>query len=73
MIELTSEQLRALDSEKQPLAAVDPRTGQIYRLIKQDVYELTCRIIGGGPGQVWGDEDDDLILSSTHPLRVTDR
>ena len=33
---------QALDSEKQPVAAVDPRTGQVYRLIKQEVYDLVC-------------------------------
>jgi hypothetical protein len=39
MIELRDDQLQALDAEKQPATAVDPRTGQVYRLIKQDVYE----------------------------------
>jgi len=24
---------------------VDPRTGQVYRLIKQEVYDLVCGII----------------------------
>jgi hypothetical protein len=40
MIELRDEQLQALDAETQPVAAVDPRTGQVYRLIKQEVYEV---------------------------------
>lgn len=36
MIELTKEQARALGHEKQPAAALDPQTGQVYRLIKQE-------------------------------------
>jgi hypothetical protein len=45
MIELRDDQLRALDSETQPVAAVDPRTGQEYLLIKREVYELVRSII----------------------------
>ncbi len=45
MIELTPKQVEALESEAQPIAALDPRTGQIYRLIKQEVYELVRGIV----------------------------
>jgi hypothetical protein len=45
MIELRDDQLQALDAETQPVAAVDPRTGQIYRLIKQEVYDLVCGVV----------------------------
>ena len=45
MIELREDQLRALDAEAQPPSAVDPRTGQIYRLIKQEVYTLVSSIV----------------------------
>ena len=45
MIELTPQQQLALDAETQPVAAVDPRTGQVYRLIKQEVYTLVCGIV----------------------------
>jgi hypothetical protein len=45
MIELRDDQLQALDAEKQPVSAVDPRTGQEYLLIKREVYELVCGII----------------------------
>ncbi len=38
MIELSDDQLKILDSEPQPGTVVDPRTGQVYRLIKQEVY-----------------------------------
>jgi hypothetical protein len=39
MIELRDDQLQALDAAAQPVAAVDPRTGQEYLLIKREVYE----------------------------------
>ena len=40
MIELREDQLRALDDEAQPATVVDPRTGQRYRLIREEVYRL---------------------------------
>ena len=44
MIELTDDQLRAIDQQTQPASVVDPRTGQTYRLIKEEVYQLDwCR------------------------------
>ena len=60
MIELREDQLRVLDDEPQPATVVDPRTGQCYRLIKQDVYDLVCGIIK--PFNRDWDPDDDLIL-----------
>ena len=61
MIELRDDQLLALDGEKQPVAAIDPRTGQVYRLIKQEVYDLVCATLKPY-GRGWDDPaDDDLI------------
>jgi hypothetical protein len=61
MIELTPEQLQALDAPEQPPVAVDPRTGQEYLLIRREIYELvrgTLKPYGRG----WDDPaDDDLI------------
>jgi len=45
MIELKEDQLQALDKATSPLAAVDPRTGQEYLLIKREAYELVRGII----------------------------
>jgi len=45
MIELTDMQQKALDGADQPLVAVDPRTGQIYRLIRQEIYEQVQGIL----------------------------
>ncbi len=62
MIELTAEQVQALEEQKAPLHVLNPRTQEVYVLIRQDVYNVTCSIVGGGKGQVWDDSaDDDLI------------
>jgi hypothetical protein len=39
MIELTPDQLQALDAPQQPPVAVDPRSGQEYLLIRREIYE----------------------------------
>ncbi len=62
MVELTEAQAQALDAQKSPLHVVNPCTREVYVLIRKEVYDLTCSIVGGGQGQVWDDEgDDDLI------------
>jgi hypothetical protein len=63
MIELTEEQLEALEAQTQgPLQVLNPRTQEIYVLIRQDVYQLTSRIISGPNRRGWDDPaDDDLI------------
>lgn len=66
MIELTEEQAQAMEAQKTPLQVVNPLTREVYVLVRQDVYNLTCSIVGGGPGQVWDDEaDNDLIRKRT--------
>lgn len=52
MIELTPAQVQAIDCEKQPARAVDPSTGQVYRLVKNEVYEIMNGYLKplGGPG-----------------------
>jgi hypothetical protein len=45
MIELTQDQQAAIDAGPQPPRFVDPRTGQEYRLIKREVYDLVCGIV----------------------------
>jgi hypothetical protein len=63
MIELTHEQVQAMDSQKPtPLQVLNPATQEVFVLIRKEVYDLTCSIVGGGKGQVWDDQaDDDLI------------
>jgi hypothetical protein len=63
MIELTPEQAQAMSEQKAPLQVLNPVTQEVFVLIRKEVYDLTCSIVGGGQGQVWDDEaDDDLIL-----------
>lgn len=61
MIELTDEQAQAMAMQPSPLHLLNPRTKETYVLIRQDVYELTCGIIGGAKGGVWDESDEDLI------------
>jgi hypothetical protein len=62
MIELTEEQAKAVASQKSPLHLVNPLTREVFVLIRKEVYDLTCNIVGGGRGRVWDDQaDDDLI------------
>jgi len=60
MIELRDDQLQALDAETEPVAVVDPRTGQVYRLIKQEVYNLVCGIVKPFNRGVADDPDMDV-------------
>jgi len=62
VIELTTEQALALEQQNAPLQLVDPHTGEVYVLVRKNVYDLTCKVVGGGKGRPWDDEaDDDLI------------
>jgi hypothetical protein len=59
MIELTPEQAQAQADQKAPLQVLNPVTGEVFVLIRKDVYDLTCRIVGGGKGRVWDDVADE--------------
>jgi len=63
MIELTAEQVQALETQKpNTLQLVNPATQEVFVLVRKDVYDLTCSIVGGQTGRVWDDQaDDDLI------------
>jgi hypothetical protein len=61
MIELTQEQLQALDAPEQPAVAIDPRTGQEYLLIRREIYEKVRSVLAPF-GRAWDNPaDDDLI------------
>jgi hypothetical protein len=60
MIELRDDQLQALDAGEQPPVVVDPRSGQEYRLIRQEVYELVRRIIDTSNKNGWDDPELDV-------------
>jgi hypothetical protein len=59
MIELTPEQARAQAEQKAPLQVLNPATREVFVLVRKEVYDLTCSIVGGGDGRVWDDEADE--------------
>jgi hypothetical protein len=62
MIELTQEQVAALQSQTNgPLHLVNPVTHEVFVLIKQDVYKLTCGILRPFSRNWDNPADDDLI------------
>ncbi len=61
MIALTEEQAAALEKQQATLNLVDPRTGEVYVLVRKHVYDLTCTIVGG-KGKPWADADDDDLI-----------
>lgn len=66
MVELTEKQAQALAAQSpKPLEMVNPATQEIFVLIRKDIYDLTCNLVGGRPGQVWDDEDDGLIQKAS--------
>jgi hypothetical protein len=62
MLELTEAQAQALAAQKAPLHLVNPATQEVFVLVRKEVYDLTCRIVGGGKGQVWDDAADDGLI-----------
>ena len=62
MIDLTQKQVRAMAAQHpRPLEMVNPSSQEIFVLIPKQVYDLTCKMGGGRPGQIWDDRDDDLV------------
>lgn len=63
MIELTEQQAEALDKQVQgPLQLVHPRTQEVFVLIPQDIYQLTCNIVSGPNRRGWDDPADEELL-----------
>jgi hypothetical protein len=61
MIDMTEEQVRALEAQTQgPLPLQNPRTQETFVLIRQDVYELVKRIIDGPNRRGWDDPELDV-------------
>jgi hypothetical protein len=61
MIELTPEQIRALENQKPvPLQLVNPATQEVFVLIRKEVYDLTCRIVSGPNRNGWDDPELDI-------------
>jgi hypothetical protein len=61
MIDLTEEQIRAMEATKPPLELQNPHTGETFMLIKRHVYELMCGIVKPLNRNWDNPADDDLI------------
>ena len=59
MIELTESQVQALTAESPP-QAINPRTGERYVLIRQEIYDKLSKIIGGPNRRGWDDPELDV-------------
>ncbi len=62
MIELTTDQLKAIEREAdKPTIVLDPQTGQQYRLIKEEMFKLMQGLVKPFNRRWDNPEDDDLI------------
>lgn len=65
MLELTPEQAQALEKQKEPLRLVNPRTQEVFVLVRHDIFNLTSKIL-----KKWDDPGDaDLIEQSQNALQ----
>jgi len=64
MIELTPEQAKAVAQQKEPIHLVHPGTKEVFVLIRQEVYELTSKIL-----RKWDEPEDDDLIEAPHAAR----
>jgi hypothetical protein len=61
MIELTEDQVQALQAQSNgPLRVLNPRTHEVYVLVRQEVYEQASRILDGPNRRGWDDPELDV-------------
>ena len=64
MLELTPEQARALEQQKEPLKLVNPSTQEVFVLVRHDIYNLTSKIL-----KKWDDPEDAELIEQPHEAR----
>jgi len=64
MLELTPEQANALEHQKEPLKLVNPRTQEVFVLVRSDLYKLTSQIL-----RKWDDPKDADLIEQPHETR----
>ncbi len=57
MIELTDEQMQALEAAQGPVPVVNPRTQKTFVLISQEVFELVRKLVDGPNRRGWEDPE----------------
>jgi hypothetical protein len=60
MIDLTEEQVQAVEAQRGPWQVRNPQTQETFVLIRQDVYELVKKIIEGPNRRGWDDPELDV-------------
>jgi hypothetical protein len=60
MIELNEEQQQALEKQKAPLEVLNPRTQEVFVLVRRDVYDLVRRVVEGPNRRGWDDPELDV-------------
>jgi hypothetical protein len=62
MIDLTEDQLQALEGEAPPQVR-NPHTGETFVLIKRPVYDRLCALVAGPNCRGWDDPELDVYES----------
>jgi hypothetical protein len=60
MIEMTEEQMQAMETARGPLRVLNTHTQQTFVLIRQDVYEKLCKLVEGPNRSGWDDPELDV-------------
>jgi hypothetical protein len=60
MIEMTEDQMQALEKAKGPLRLVNTHTQQTFVLIRQDIYDRLCKLVEGPNRRGWDDPELDV-------------
>jgi hypothetical protein len=61
MIELTEDQVQALKAQSNsPLRVLNPRTREVYVLVRQEIYEQASLILDGANRRGWDNPDLDV-------------
>ena len=60
MIELTEEQMQALENGEKPPRVVNPCTRETFVLLSTEVYERVCRIVAGPNRNGWDGSELDV-------------
>ena len=66
---LRQEQAQAMATQNTPLQVVNPLTQQVYVLVPEKVYELTCRIVSVPNRAGWDNPADDDLIRVIQPRR----
>jgi hypothetical protein len=64
MLELTPEQAKAMEQQNEPLKLINPRTQEVFVLVRNDRYTFTNKIL-----KKWDDPEDADLIEQPHETR----